>query len=254
MYKRVLLRLPEKVMPHFQKPLLLADFLTDGYGQGGLNAILSLSSLFILMRCHNLDYPHFFESLYRTLTPTVFYAKHRSRYFRLLTVCLASASIPAYTLAAFLKRLCRLALSAPPSGALYALALTRNALQKNKEMMPLIRETPAHPPAARKADVFDMAAEDPKASRALESCLWELLALRQHYHPAVSALCKDLERLWDKHEQKLSMEEYTSCTYRELFELESTRKMKSAPLAFAKPAGLLKGPYLSSFTYEDASV
>ena len=52
--------------------------------------------LFILMQCHNLDYPNFFPSLYRQLEPSVFYAKHRARFFRLLTLCLSSTALPSY--------------------------------------------------------------------------------------------------------------------------------------------------------------
>ena len=70
------------------------------------------------------------------------------------------------------------------------------------------------------------------------SQLFELYALGHHYHPAVSTLCKDIERKWGKHEAKLSMEEYTSHTYRELFELDSQRKVKKTPLCFQKPKGL----------------
>ena len=103
-YKRVLLRLPEHVIPHMPAPIKLADFLTDSYSLGGLSSILALSGIFILMRCHNLDYPDFYNSLYRTLQPSIFYAKHRARYFRLLTLCLTSSTLPAHVTTAFLKK------------------------------------------------------------------------------------------------------------------------------------------------------
>lgn len=103
-YKRVLYWLPEHVMPHLSAPLKLADFLTDSFDLGGLSSILALSGLFILMRCHNLDYPRFYDKLYQTLTPKVFYAKHRARYFRLLTVCLTAPQVPSYVAAAFIKK------------------------------------------------------------------------------------------------------------------------------------------------------
>ena len=34
LYKRVLVLLPEKVMPHLEKPLLLTDFLMESYAIG----------------------------------------------------------------------------------------------------------------------------------------------------------------------------------------------------------------------------
>jgi len=245
-YKRVLLRLPEYVMPHMPSPLKLSDFLTDSYNIGGLTSILALSGLFILMRCHNLDYPRFYESLYSTLTPSVFYSKHRARYFRLLNLCLSSTNLPAYVVAAFLKKLGRLALGAPPTGAMYVLALTKNLLQKHSAAMPLIQKKAPKADENASADPFDATASTPLSSQALESSLWELHALRTHYYPGVSVLCKELERKWDKHEAKLPMNEYTSQTYRQIYDLEALRKTKSTPLSFKKPAvGLWSGGFHS---------
>jgi hypothetical protein len=62
--------------------------------------------------------------------------------------------------------------------------------------------------------------------------------MKNHYHPAVSTLCKEIERKWDKHEIKVNMEEYTQSTYKELFEFEIKRKMTKTPLNFQKPLGL----------------
>jgi len=237
-YKRVLLRLPEHVMPFMHSPARLCDFLTAGYELGGLSSVLALSGLFILMRVHNLDYPNFYASLYRTLQPEVFHAKHRARFFRLLTICLSSPSLPAHVVGAFLKKLNRLALAAPPSGALYVLALTKNVLQKHRdsECMSLILA----PDGDRKAGAFDVGATDPLASGALDTSLFELFALKEHYLPTVAVLARDLERKWEAREQKLPMDEYTNHTYRELFELERERKAKKVPLSFYKPMGLLR--------------
>lgn len=41
----------------------------------------------------------------------------RSQFFRLADLFLASGMVPAYTAAAFAKRMARLALTAPPAGA-----------------------------------------------------------------------------------------------------------------------------------------
>ena len=104
MHKRVLLWLPQHVISVMPAPLQLADFLTDSYRQGGIVSILALSSLFILMQCHNLEYPQFFSSLYALVERSTFYAKHRARVFRLLMMCLASPFVPAHVTAAFIKR------------------------------------------------------------------------------------------------------------------------------------------------------
>ena len=233
-YKRVLLALPERVIPFMPAPRKLSDYLTDSYRLGGLGSVLALSSLFILMRVHNLDYPGFYRSLYATLEPSVFHAKHRARFYRLLTLCLCSRSLPAHVLAAFLKKLNRLALSAPPSGALYVIALTKNLLLKHRlgPCIELIQSGGA-------ADAYDVMALDPADSSALGSGLWELHGLKGHYLSTVSGLCKDIQRPWAPHEAKLSMEQYTQHTYRELFNLEKDRKTKKTPLNFTKTVGIL---------------
>jgi DNA mismatch repair ATPase MutL len=46
--------------------------------------------------------------------------------------------VPSYMMAAFAKRLCRLALTAPPSGCLFILALTFNLIRRHPTLLPLI--------------------------------------------------------------------------------------------------------------------
>lgn len=171
-------------------------------------------------------------------------AKYRSRFFALADVFLASGMVPAYTAAAFVKRLARLALAAPPAGALLALAFAHNIVRRHPATMQLLHRPPrgglagvaagaaaAPPPpqpllplppevaaaqdqqpqqpaaangapaggqqqegqqagqqqgpAWRGEDVYDFTEPDPAQSRALESSLWELEALRVHHNPQV---------------------------------------------------------------------
>lgn len=181
-------------------------------------------------------------------------AKHRARFWALADAFLASGMVPAYTAAAFVKRLARLALAAPPAGALLALGFMHNVVRRHPATMQLLHRpprgglaavgaaaagaapTPApapqpllplppqvvggqpaaaaqqqqQPEAAAEAapaanggtaaaaqrplgpvwqgqDVYDYAEPDPAASRALESSLWELEALRCHHSPQVGA-------------------------------------------------------------------
>uniref|UniRef100_A0A7S2GHA6 CCAAT-binding factor domain-containing protein n=1 Tax=Octactis speculum TaxID=3111310 RepID=A0A7S2GHA6_9STRA len=206
---------------------------------------MALSSLFILMQCHNLDYPDFYGSLYRALKPSVFHAKHRARFFRLLALCLSSTALPAYLICAFVKKLNRLALSAPPSGALYALALTRSLLEKNSECMALIQRE------KHCEDGFDPEESDPKKCGSLETSLWEIVALQEHYYPAVAALAKDFKNTkWGKHHGKhdhkddsqLSLDDYAAYTYKQIFDQEAQRsergKNAAVPLCFKEPSGI----------------
>ncbi|CAM9290513.1 unnamed protein product [Ectocarpus sp. 8 AP-2014] len=119
-------------------PVRLADFLTAAYGLGGVRSVLALDALFLLMQAHDLDYPDFYDSLYRLVTPDMMYAKYRARFFRMVDLCLTSSHVPAYVVAAFLKRFARATLQAPPSGALFTLALVRKLIGRHPECLPLI--------------------------------------------------------------------------------------------------------------------
>lgn len=61
---------------------ICSDFLTRSYDIGGVVSVMALSSLFILMTQHGLEYPNFYDKLYALLEPSVFMAKHRSKFFQ----------------------------------------------------------------------------------------------------------------------------------------------------------------------------
>jgi U3 small nucleolar RNA-associated protein 19 len=117
--------------------------------------------------------------------------------------------VPAYTAAAFAKRMARLALSAPPAGAMLALAFVHNIVRRHPACMCLLHKPPSAAAAAGSGggggaegngaaaaaaasasdavgvDVYDASEPDPAKSRAVESSLWEVAALRNHYSPQV---------------------------------------------------------------------
>ena len=45
---------------------------------------MALSSLFVLMTQHGLEYPNFYEKLYALLVPSIFMAKHRAKFFQVI--------------------------------------------------------------------------------------------------------------------------------------------------------------------------
>ncbi|KAI7898713.1 uncharacterized protein BX663DRAFT_533210 [Cokeromyces recurvatus] len=54
MYKKILLILHKRILPHLTEPKLLMDFLTDSYNVGGAVSLLALNGLFTLIIDHNL--------------------------------------------------------------------------------------------------------------------------------------------------------------------------------------------------------
>ena len=57
------------IIPHMANPLLLTDFLYKALDTGGLMGMLALHGIFTLVTKHGLEYPHFYQRLYRLLIP-----------------------------------------------------------------------------------------------------------------------------------------------------------------------------------------
>ncbi len=239
--KLILQHFPSQILPNTPNPLRFADFCTQAYDMGGVTSLLALNSLFILMTQCGLEYKQFYPSLYNLVEPKVFYAKYRTRFFKLLIKCLSSNHmLPAYLIAAFCKKLCRCALNAPPSGALFVLALVSNLLRKHEECACIIHRKGQNDDGSM-VDHYNVDEKDPAKSRAIESSLWELNALEQHYHPAVSSMAKGCGM---ESSQMLmhNLDEFLLHTYKSLFDQERKRagnKRKSkVPLTFHEPKGL----------------
>jgi len=80
--------------------------------------MMSLNGLFLLITKHNLDYPKFYTKLYQLFDEKLLRLKQKAQFFRLAFLFLSSAYLPEYLVSAFIKRLARLCLTAPPSGVL----------------------------------------------------------------------------------------------------------------------------------------
>ncbi|KFK40110.1 hypothetical protein AALP_AA3G331600 [Arabis alpina] len=247
-YKKVLASIDQTVIPHLSNPSMLCDFLTKSYDIGGVVSVMALSSLFILMTKHGLEYPNFYEKLYALLVPSVFVAKHRAKFLQLLDACLKSPLLPAYLAASFTKKLSRLSLSVPPSGSLVITALIYNLLRRHPSINHLVhKETDAtanedyseSQPKTRKnlgIDPFNNLESDPKKSGAMNSSLWEIDTLRHHYCPAVSRFVPSLETDLTIRAKttEMKIEDYNSGSYGTIFKNEIRRRVKEVPLAFYK--------------------
>ncbi|XP_057805886.1 protein NUCLEOLAR COMPLEX ASSOCIATED 4 isoform X1 [Salvia miltiorrhiza] len=255
-YKEVLVTLHQSVISHLSNPIMLCDFLTRSYDIGGVVSVMALSSLFILMTQHGLEYPNFYNKLYALLEPSVFMAKHRSKFFQLLDSCLKSSLLPAYLAAAFCKKLSRLALFAPPSGALVIVALVHNLLQRHPSINFLVHreigpdttldtsEEKSSPEGANRdlfqekpgIDHFKNEENDPKATNAMRSSLWEIDTLRHHYSPPVSRFALSLanDLAVRARTPELAVSDFSSGSYATIFGDEIRRRVKQVPLAFYK--------------------
>lgn len=248
--RRILERVPFELIPNMSHPLRLADFLTDCYndGQNISIAMAALDGLFVLISKHGLDYPLFYPKLYALLTPeALFYAENRDRFLEMTALFLRQgALLPGGLVAAFIKRLARRALVAPPAGAMWCLRLAIDLLYKHPSVSFLVHRsvnlfdiggTEKLSASGSGPDPFDDEELDPQASRAAESSLWELEALRNHISPAVSrlveAFAKDVRRRPPA--PPGALEDYAGLTFQDVFEAEFKRRAKTIPLAYDAP-------------------
>ena len=199
-HRLVLRHMPENVIPNLSNPILLADYLTSSYNIGGSIAVLALESLFILIVEHNLDYPKFFESLYRLCTYEVFSAKYRSKFMKLLHRSLQSTNLPSYTVAAFCRRLMSLALIVNTPSAMFLQSQCLWLLKRHTSCLKLVHDNENKESKKSSSnydgdgDHWNAETDDPAQANALasSSSLYETLLLERHYLPDAADLATSL--------------------------------------------------------------
>ncbi|NXU50499.1 NOC4L protein, partial [Turnix velox] len=234
LYKKVLVILHDSILPYMNEPTLMIDFLTVAYGIGGAISLLALNGLFILIHQHNLEYPDFYKKLYGLLDPSIYHVRYRARFFHLADLFLSSSHLPAYLVAAFIKRLSRLALTAPPEALLMVIPFICNLFRRHPACRVLVHRTSG--PEDMLEDPFIMEEESPSKSRALESCLWEIRSLQNHYHPDVAKAAAVLNQLLSEMEDDISG--LLELSAYELFDKEVKKKTADVPLEFKQIRGL----------------
>ncbi|WOO77741.1 putative protein [Vanrija pseudolonga] len=216
----------------------IADWLGGTVDGGGAHAMLAMNGLFVLMTAYNLDYPLFYNRLYALLDGEVLHARYRARFFRLLDTFLRSPLLSAALVASFIKRLSRLALAAPPAGAILVIPFVYNLFKRHPGTMAMLQRLPEDMPDG---DPYDEKETAPIATRALESSVWELAALQNHYLASVATLAKIFAEQFTKPE--FNLEDFLDHGYATLFDTEAARKLKNPPalavaLELGQPADL----------------
>ncbi|KAL4609226.1 nucleolar complex protein 4-like [Arapaima gigas] len=240
LYKKVLVMLHDAVLPHMSQPTLMMDFLTAAYDIGGAISLLALNGLFVLIHQHNLDYPHFYTKLYNLLEPSVFHVKYRARFFHLANLFLSSSHLPVYLVAAFVKRLSRLALTAPPAVLLMILPFICNLIRRHPACRVLIHRPDMTDEPTK--DPYLMEEKDPALCHAMESSLWELQTLQKHYHPDVVRVAMAINKPLSEQEDDLG--ELLELSGYELFERDIQREQKqteTVPTEIEPATQLLQG-------------
>lgn len=116
--------------------------------------------------------------------------------------------LPAALIAAFIKRMARLSLTAPPAASVIIIPFIYNLLKRHPTCMSLIHSNKAVDDAT---DPFSMDNLNPYECKAIESSLWEVQTLSQHYYANVSTLAKIFSEQFLK--PKYNLEDFLDHTY-----------------------------------------
>ena len=163
--------------------------------------------------------------------------------------------LPAYLAAAFIKRLARLALTAPTPGVCVCASFIFNLLRRHPGCSCLLhrgaissqpvdianapKELVKHV-ANLSGDPFDDSVSDPALANAMSSSLWELLLLKQHANPDVARLIEAFDTPITRALPEHNLDELLQVTYHSVAckELHRRSKVEVPPLAYARPPGL----------------
>jgi len=157
---------------------LSADVIFRSFNRGESHSLHSLEGIFNLMVKHNFEYPNFYQQVYGLTKPRICYSIHRKKFFDLLDVFLSSTHLPAYLVAAFIKRLSRMLLWSPVECQEPLLSTIRNLLVRHPGTQCLVHRDE---PIDIADDPYRDDVENPKDSCALESSLWEIKSMQEHW-------------------------------------------------------------------------
>lgn len=184
------------------------------------------------------DYPDFYKRLYVLCDRNVLHVLYRARFFRMLDLFLSSTHLPALLVAAFIKRLSRLSISASPAAIVMLIPFTYNLLKRHPGCMHLIHSD--RMVQGEDADLYKAGEPDPMLSNALDSSLWELASHQSHYHSSVNRMSQILSQVFSK--PNFAMEDFLDHAYLTMFDSEIRRKIKNNPAVYdGKAIGVFGG-------------
>ncbi|KAI9894167.1 MAG: hypothetical protein M1814_004021 [Vezdaea aestivalis] len=231
--KRILQAIPTKIAPKIPNPEFLLDFLHDSLELGESAQILALSGLWYLIDKKNYDLPNFWKTVYSALTSNMLHSNKRSEFLRVLNTFLSSSHLSAALVASFIKRMARLALFAPPAAITAIVPWIYNLLKRHPACTLMVHREIVDPKKLEEIeamglkDPFIARKKNPEKTCAIDSCLWEIATLQQHYHPSVATLAKIIASQFTK--QQYQLENFLDDSYQNMLEVELSKKMTRPP-------------------------
>ncbi|CAK1548038.1 unnamed protein product [Leptosia nina] len=231
-HRRALMLLVERLMPLLNKPHLATDMLCDSLDVGGPISMLGLQGVLELVRHHNISYPDIYDRLYAMFEPEMFATRYKKRLIHLADIFLSSTHLPESLVAAFAKRISRLALVASPEDARECLQLVANLLLRHPALKRMICSEDS--PAIMSNDPYVMEETSAARSRALGSSLWEVRALCRHWAGGVSGAANRL-LAFDSRDKPASL---APPEHVEQFDAELKKHFKTIEINFIRPDGM----------------
>ena len=229
---KILKSMNTKIFPKVSKPIIFSDFIISAYDlidsigdkskltqNDVVLSIHALSSLFILLANHGLDYTsiNYYTKLYGLLNylKNIFRMKEKEKFLRLLELSLKSPMLPSIIAASFIKKLFRIIITEhieQASTCIWAISFVCNVIKKHSVWTRMIN-VPAKLNSSRlqrieerkqkkregkeyrkkkedidnlifsglaKKDIFNLSETDPMKTQALNTCLWESVPLLNH--------------------------------------------------------------------------
>ncbi|KAL0210513.1 hypothetical protein RCL1_004949 [Eukaryota sp. TZLM3-RCL] len=136
-----LLVLLPRTLTAMSSPLKFSDFLLNAVSFGDSSSLLSVHSLYLLMRDHGLDCPNFFDLLLNLLNNSLFTSPFSKPFQKSLPIFLSSPKISSEIIKKFAKKLASLCLTAPPHFVLWALSLIYDLLTRHPTTVKLIHQS-----------------------------------------------------------------------------------------------------------------
>ncbi|RXG73493.1 Nucleolar complex protein 4-like protein A [Armadillidium vulgare] len=246
-YKRCLIILPEKVMMHLDNPVRLTDFFMSAYVQGGIVSILAMHGVFVLITEYNLDYPDFYGKVYALLQPSIFQAKYKNRFFKLINKFFMSPYLPEYIVAAFIKKISRLLLTAPSTCLPFVMKFVVNLMLRFPSLKRLINN---HNIISIENDPYLPDETNLFKCRAGESSLWEIATIKQHPLYGIAKETNFLDRNLPDYEHDIS--KCINDSYYDSHSRASKIRSDRVSTTFHKPDSLLKYSEGSMDFWEEA--
>ncbi|XP_063545827.1 nucleolar complex protein 4 homolog [Cydia strobilella] len=228
-HRRALVVLVDRIMPYLTKPVLVTDFLCDSLDCGSAIGMIALRGVMELVIEHDIDFPDIYDRLYGMFEPDMFATRSKRRLIHITDVFLSSTRVPETIIASFAKRLARLALVASPEDAQELLRLIANMVYRHPGLKRMLKNDQ---PAILPQDPFEMEESRANATNAIQSSLWEVAALKQHFTPEVCASAAKVLALADSGAQPPDL--LPSFSDEMQFEGEIKKRFRTIAMNFVK--------------------